>query len=126
MATEETFEESTAPTAEEIAATETAFAKRLHALCSAGGVLRIITNEHACGGGVHPSKEPFDAAVCEAFEFDKKKPRHFVVHDVVKIEGPDAKGRYHAYSDPEHGDWTYGMPSALLKRLQEANQAGVP
>ena len=50
---------------------------QLEALVLAPGTLRIITNEHACGGGVHPDiggpadeagvRAPFDADACAAF-----------------------------------------------------------
>jgi len=46
-----------------------------------------------------------------------KKPSTFVIHPVVAIEGPDAKGRVTARS--AEGDATYGYPANVLKRLQE-------
>lgn len=91
--------------------------KQLEALVEIPGALRVITNEHACGGGKHPSDPGFNHEACAAFEADLSKPEHFVIHDVVSIEGPDHKGRYTAFTD--EGDWCMGQPEALLKRLTE-------
>ena len=99
---------------------EASHAQRLRALCEAGGVLRIITNEHACGAGKHPSIEGFNSDTCVAFAHDLRDPRHFVIHDVIDVQGPDHKGNYRALS--AEGDWTYGRAHSLIVRLQEANQ----
>lgn len=89
----------------------------LEALVQVPGALRIITNGHACGGGLHPTIPPFDAAVCAAFAYPLTDPRHFVIHAVVRLEGPDAKGQYTAHSAER--DYTLGQPDALLTRLRE-------
>lgn len=97
---------------------------QLKALAKVPGALRIITNEHACGGGMLGE----DIAACEAFSegtdengrpLDLKNQRHFVLHDVVRIEGPNHRGQYTAYSDPKHRDYCEGRPAALLRRLTE-------
>ena len=117
-------------------AKESAYAKRLRALLAEGGALRIITNEHACGAGKHPDIEGFDAEKCAAFlveETDEEgdvflgpcpltDPRHFVIHDVIEIEGPGSNGAYRARS--AEGDLTLGSAETLVKRLQEASAAG--
>lgn len=105
---------------------------RLEALMQAPGTLRIITNEHACGGGVHPSiggavndageRAPWDQEACDAFAYKDTSPLHFVRHDVVRLEqargGPGERGQMIARS--AEGDWTQGQPEALLSRLIEA------
>lgn len=81
------------------------------------GMLRIITNEHDCGGGLHPSSPNFNQAKCSAYQFGENDPRHFVMHDVVRVEGPDPHGAYMAYS--AEGDYTVGKSGPLLARLTE-------
>lgn len=44
-------------------------------------------------------------------------PRAYVLHDVVRLEGPDHNGDYIAYS--EEGDHTHGRPGPLLAKLTE-------
>jgi hypothetical protein len=97
----------------------------------AAGLLYIITNEHACGGGVHPrrpvvddegNEHPFDAEACAAFGYRLQDPRHFVAHKVEVIEGPDRRGYVRAYS--ADGDMTMGEPEALLQRLLQYAMAG--
>lgn len=95
---------------------------QLEALAGVPGALRVITNEHACGGGKHPDIAGFDPAACEAYEYSLKDPRHFVIHDVVRLEGPNHRGQYTAYTD--EGDYTIGQPEALLARLLEAGAVG--
>jgi hypothetical protein len=46
-------------------------------------------------------------------------PAHFVCHDVVRIEGPDDRGRYTAHT--AEGDTCTGYPAALLRRLRQAS-----
>lgn len=91
--------------------------KELKALLEVPDALRQITNEHACGGGLHPSKEGFDQAVCDGFEHSDADPRHFVIHAVVGIEGPDEDGYVRAIT--AEGDWRYGSPVAVLKALRQ-------
>ena len=97
--------------------------QQLEALTHAGG-LKIITSEHDCGAGVHPTIPPFDPAVCAGYEFPLVDLRHFVLHDVTSmVQAPGSageKGQYRAYSDD--GDHTQGQPEALLARLTEANK----
>ena|SRR3990172_9697400 len=119
------------PTAEDVREGAT---KRLLALAETPGNLRVITSEHACQGtrwnaetdergtAAHPDRPEFDQALCENFEHPLTNPAHFVCHDVVRLEGPDAKGRYRAWT--AEGDYTYGYPEALLVRLTQANAAG--
>lgn len=89
----------------------------LRALLEVPDALRLITNEHACGAGVHPDIPPFDAEVCARYEFPLTDPRHFVIHSVVAIEGPNHKGQITAST--AEGDYCTGQPSAVLARLQE-------
>jgi hypothetical protein len=74
----------------------------LEALAAIPGALKIITAE--------PMVEDDPDA-------DLTSPSSFVCHDVVEIEGPDARGRYIAHS--AEGDWTTGYPAALLARLRQ-------
>lgn len=86
----------------------------LRELAKKPGALRIITNECAapsCYAGSH-----------DEGTFKLTDPRHFVVHDVVRLEGPNHKGQFRAHS--AEGDWTLGQPEALLARLLEAGGAG--
>lgn len=94
--------------------------KQLKALKSVSGALRIITNEHNCGGGTHPRVGKFSEAKCAAFEHPMTDPRHFVIHEVTSIEGPNRRGQYRAFT--EAGDHCTGQPVALLSRLLEAGK----
>lgn len=47
-------------------------------------------------------------------------PALWVVHDVVRLEGPDREGYYQAIS--AQGDRCKGAPLALLRRLTEATR----
>lgn len=98
-------------------AEESAHLKRLRALLD-NDKLKIITCEHACGGGKHPDFAGFNTATCAAFKFPVTNPRHFVIHDVVKVE-EGAKNKCRAYSAEEFGDICIGLPDALIKRLQQ-------
>lgn len=49
-------------------------------------------------------------------------PALWVVHDVVRIEGPTRDGHYRAIS--AEGDFCMGAPLALLRRLTEATRDG--
>ena len=92
--------------------------KELKVLLDVGGALRIITSEHACG-----SPTPTTAVErkrCDTYEHPKTHPAHFVIHDVVRLEAID-RGYVRAWS--EEGDYTYGEPGAVLKRLQKAGVA---
>lgn len=87
--------------------------KMLKFLLKEGGHLKIVTAERSDvpeaelvprGGNNNPLADP----------------RAFVLHDVVKIEGPDHNGDYVAYS--EEGDHTHGRAGPLLRRLTEGAQ----
>jgi hypothetical protein len=80
--------------------------------------LRIITAEHACGAGQSATDPGFDQIKYDAYYPPRSDPRHFVIHRVVTLEGPNHRGQYTAYS-PE-GDYCIGKPDALLVRLTEA------
>ena len=83
------------------------------------GALRIITAEcvsKACTGAVTGSAGHDESL------FKVKDPRHFVIHDVVRLEGPNHRGQFKAHS--AEGDWCEGQPEALLARLLEAGGAG--
>ena len=95
---------------------------QLEALVLVPGALRIITSEHDCGGGKHPTIGEFDQEACDAYRYGKKDVRHFVIHDVVRIEGPNHRDQYRAFSDEAHGDHCTGQPEALLARLLEVGQ----
>lgn len=90
---------------------------QLEALVIVPGALRIITNQHNCGGGKHPTIGKFSEAKCAAFEHPLTDPRHFVIHDVVRVEGPNHRGEYRAFT--EEGDHCTGQPEAVLARLLE-------
>lgn len=108
--------------------------QQLQALVAIPGALKIITNAHRCQDAIHPDFPGFDAATCAAYgeEIGSRErfganpladPRHFVCHDVVRLEGPDDKGRYKAFSANDE-DWCLAYPAELLERLQEATRAG--
>jgi hypothetical protein len=80
------------------------------------GELRVITNEHRCG--VKIPRTDAEIAACATFPFPLTSHEHFVVNDVVSIEGPDGKGRYTAFTN--EGDRCIGYRPALLARLREA------
>jgi len=83
------------------------------------GILKIITNEHACGGGQHPDINGFVQDICNAFKFPITDARHFVVHDVISFEDL-AKNNLMAAHTSE-GDICMGYPIDLLRRLTEAS-----
>ncbi len=88
--------------------------KTLKDLVHEPGALRIITNECA-------------SQKCNASGHDQgvhtlRDPRHFIIHEVVRLEGPNHRGQFKAYS--KEGDWCQGQPEALLSRLLEAGAAG--
>jgi hypothetical protein len=108
----------------------------LQALVAVPGTLRIITNTHACGGA-HTSTARFkhdgspaiddpttakEKATCDAFEFNMKHPNHFVIKDVVRIEGPNDKGQVAAFT-ADDVDYCVGQPAAVLNRTQEWQSA---
>ena len=80
------------------------------------GMLKIITNAHACQAAIHPDFAGFSQSKCDRYDFPTTDPRHFILHDVARIE-PYAghPGAYIAYSN--EGDYTMGMPADLLNRL---------
>jgi hypothetical protein len=93
--------------------------QELEALVQVPHALRIITNE------VHPdlrmdATDPRSEAHPAKLAEDPMlltKTTSFVIHDVVRLEGPNERGQYTAYS--AEGDYTTGQPAALLKRLRE-------
>ena len=93
----------------------------LQALAKIPGALKIITSEHACGAGKHPTMPPFDEAMCKAYRYPLTDPRHMVIHDVVRLKKvirPDGRERWQAFS--AEGDYIWPAPAgALLRRLQE-------
>ncbi|KKN26267.1 hypothetical protein LCGC14_0876420 [marine sediment metagenome] len=78
------------------------------------GALRIITNECA--------SKSCNASGHNEGRYNLRDPRHFVIHDVVRLEGPNHRGQFKAHS--AEGDWCQGQPEALLPRLLEAGKAG--
>jgi len=74
---------------------------KLFKLLEVEGALRIITAKPDPKGAMYPDTDS----------------RHFVIHKVVAIDGPDQFGNLHAVS--AEGDWCDGKPTALLRRLQE-------
>jgi len=92
--------------------------KELLALLAVPGALRDITSEHACGAGTHEGAPGFDKEVCDAFEHKLNDPLHFVIHDVVRIEGPDEKGRVKSFT-ADDVDWRYGYPEDVLGALRQ-------
>ena len=80
----------------------------LKVLVDKGGHLKIVTSER--------SNVP-DEELAPRNGNPLADPRAWVIHDVVKLEGPDDRGRMVAYS--AEGDATIGYPAALLKRLTE-------
>lgn len=90
--------------------------KQMQELMKVKGMLKIITNAHACQEVIHPSMHGFSQSKCDRYDFPITDPRHFELHDVVSVEkyrGSD--GRYIARS--KEGDYTEGAPDALLSRL---------
>ena len=91
----------------------------LQELLKKPGSLRIITAEcvsEACTGA------PTGSVGHDEGLFKLADPRHFIIHDVVRLEGPNHKGQVRAHS--AEGDWCMGQPEALLARLLEASGAG--
>lgn len=92
---------------------------QLRGLVAIPGALKVITAEHRCG---IPSEHvgpvgAVEEAQCFAYPQPVSSPRHYVIHDVVRLEGPNEQGRCRALT--AEGDWCAGRPAALLKRLQE-------
>jgi len=95
----------------------------LEALAAIPGALQIITDEHACqgrSGAKHPRFASFDADTCARYEHPLTDYRHFVRHDVVRLEPVEGTNRYRAHS--AEGDWCEGEPAALLARLTESTR----
>ena len=100
----------------------------IEALLKIPGALKIITNIHACGGGVHPSIRGFNFTRCARFEFSLTDVRHFVLHDVTKLEFFERNkiqyvrahsAPYDASDGRKTEDWTEGQITNVLRRLQE-------
>lgn len=91
----------------------------LKELVKTPGALRIITAEcvskKCTEGPTSPTGHDTDL-------FKPKDPRHFIIHNVVSLDGPNQRGQFKAHS--AEGDWTQGQPEALLARLLEAGGAG--
>ena len=91
----------------------------LEELVKKPGALRIITAECVpgkCTGG------PTNPAGHDEALFKVKDPRHFIIHDVVSLDGPNHRGQFKAHT--AEGDWCEGQPEALIARLLEAGGAG--
>ena len=88
--------------------------KELKALVRKRGTLRIITNECA--------SKSCNASGHNEGLYNLRDPRHFIIHDVVRLEGPNHHGQFRAYSKAK--DWCQGQPEALLSRLLEASKVG--
>ena len=101
---------------------------KLKKFLEAGGLLKIITNEHACGGGKHPDFTGWNQKACDSFKHPRTDPRHFVIHDAVRLEmmatreGKEQQVR--VYSDAKFGDHTTGQPMNVLKRLLQVSVMG--
>lgn len=93
----------------------------LRSLQKQGGVLLHISDTHACGipTDTHVARTPAEQKICDKYEYPITDHRHFVKHPIVKIEGPDEKGLYTAYT--EDGSWRRASAPALLKRLTESS-----
>lgn len=103
-----------------VQATEDGALGQLQAMATVPGVLKVITSEHACGGGLHPSIAGFKQSACDAFGYPVSDPRHFVLHDVVSVESRQrADGRVLYRATTAEGDYTEGDAPALLRRLLE-------
>jgi len=93
--------------------------RTLQELLRKPGTLRIITAEcasGACTGGPAGSRGHDERL------FKPTDPRHFIIHDVVRLEGPNHRGQFRAHS--AEGDWCAAQPEVLLARLLEAGGAG--
>lgn len=95
---------------------------QLKALVTVPGALKIITAMIAPEYRVDKK----DAASPAVPGTNLNDPSSFVLHDVARIEGPNHRGQYTAYSEEyetERGtvgaDECTGQPEALLKRLQD-------
>ena len=108
--------------------------ERLRALLAVPGTLRIISSEvrpELRGDALDPRSD-FAPGVLAIDPDAPKRPGSFVCRDVARIEGPNAHGRYVAFTAPydtagKSGtrDWCEGAAVALLRRLLEATLAGV-
>ncbi|RJQ04810.1 MAG: hypothetical protein C4551_10040 [Bacillota bacterium] len=92
---------------------------QLEALVKVPGSLKVITNEVRPDLRKDPAdpRSPIRDDVLEADPAALKKVGTFVLHDVVRLEGPTHRGTYVAST--AEGDWCEGYPADLLKRLQE-------
>ena len=97
--------------------------KQLKALLKVGGALQIITAEHACGANARGPADAKEEKVCDAYTYPTTHPKHFVIHEAMKLQEklPSTPNQIRLYS--KEGDWTQGQPSAVLSRLLEAGQA---
>jgi hypothetical protein len=128
-------------------ANEVALAQ-LRTLAEHPGALKIIVVNHACGGGVHPSKPGFDQEACDSFGYDEETqvltgeddtgdpvyetqtrhvaidladPRHYEWYDVAEVVSAEREfgpGLYVAYSEGRVHA-TVGYPVDLLPQLQK-------
>jgi hypothetical protein len=84
------------------------------------GFLKVITSEHTCGLPARGEPTQAQRDQCAKFQFNLKDPRHFVLHDVVRIE-PHPARQQHLVAYTKEGDMveSYDGPEALLFRLAE-------
>lgn len=89
---------------------------QLKALARVPGALKVITSEIRPELR-HDRTDPRSPLHPKHDESLLLSPATMVCHDVTKLEGPDDRGRMVAHT--AEGDWTSGLPAALLRRLQE-------
>ncbi len=81
------------------------------------GVLKIITADHSCmPRGRGEPKSNYEQAVCANYPIPADNPYHYRLEDPSAIE---VKGKYIKVWS-KRGDWTYGLPSKVIRKLCEA------
>lgn len=90
--------------------------QQLNDLIKIPGMLKIITGAHACQAALHPDFVGWSQSKCDRYDFPNTDPRHFILHDVDRIEKyAGHEGVWVAYSN--EGDFTMGKPEDLINRL---------
>ena len=83
-------------------------------------VLKIITADHLCmRHGKGEPKTPEEQAVCANYAIPATNPYHYHLEDPVGVE---VKGKYIKVWS-KRGDFTYGLPNKVIKRVSEAARA---